>query len=228
VSSILVIEDEPAVADFLKRGLGAHCHSPVVTDEPSRAIGLALGGEFDVILLDLGLPGGDGLDVLSTLRERGQQVPVIVLTGQVEERDAVACLEAGADDYMTKPFRFDELLARVGAVLRRVGRPRDLVLQVGDLQLDLRTRRATLGDHSVDLTSREFALLEAFMRHPDEVLSREQLLSQVWGYFFDPGTNSVNVYVAFLRKKLGAETIETVRGTGYRLRTVETSSVHDR
>jgi DNA-binding response OmpR family regulator len=223
VSSILLVEDEPAVRDFLERGLRAHCHSTAATDEPPRALGLAMSGEFDLIVLDLGLPDGDGVDVLRAVREGGQQVPIIILTGQVEERDAVACLQAGADDYMTKPFRFEELLARVGALLRRVGMPEDRVLQVGELKLDLRTRRATLAGRVVGLTSREFALLETFLRHPDQVLSREQLLSQVWGYFFEPGTNIVNVYVASLRKKLGPEVIETVRGTGYRLRVVETA-----
>jgi DNA-binding response OmpR family regulator len=223
VSSILLVEDEPPVVDFIEHGLRAHCHSATTTDEPFRALGLALSGEFDLIVLDLGLPGGDGLDILRAIREHGQEVPIIVLTGQVEERDAVACLEAGADDYMTKPFRFDELLARVGALLRRVGKPEARVLGAGDLELDLRTRRATLGGRVVDLTAREFGLLETFLRHPDQVLSREQLLSQVWGYFFEPGTNIVNVYVASLRRKLGAEVIQTVRGMGYRLRAAETA-----
>lgn len=218
MSSILVVEDEPDVAKFLKRGLGAHCHSATVTEEPSRAVALALSGEFDMILLDIGVAGGDGFDVLSGVRERGEQVPVIVLTGQGGEHDAVVCLEAGADDCMTKPFRFDELLARMSALLRRAGRSQDLVLRAGDLRLDLRSRTVRLGDRIIDLTSREFALLDTFVRHPDQALSRQQLLSQVWGYFFEPGTNVVNVYVASLRKKLGAEMIETIRGTGYRLR----------
>jgi two-component system, OmpR family, copper resistance phosphate regulon response regulator CusR len=218
VSGILVVEDEPAIADSLERGLRAHGHTTAVTDEPSRALELGLSGEFDLIVLDLGLPGGDGFDVLRSVRERRHDVPVLILTGQVEERDAVACLQAGADDYMTKPFRVDELLARVAALLRRTRAPEELVLQSGDLELDLRSRRAKLGDRKIDLTAREFALLETFLRHPDEVLSRTQLLSEVWGYFFDPGTNVLNVYVVSLRKKLGADRIETVRGVGYRLR----------
>ena len=226
MSGILVVEDEPAIANFVDRGLRAHGHSTAVTDEPARALALALSGEFDLIVLDLGLPGGDGFEVLRAVRGRGHHVPVLVLTAQFEERDAVACLQAGADDYMTKPFRFDELLARVAALLRRPGTAEERVLQAGDLALNLGTRRARLSDRNVDLTAREFALLEAFLRHPDQVLSREQLLSQVWGYSFDPGTNVVNVYVGSLRKKLGADTIETVRGMGYRLRRVKTSPSH--
>jgi two-component system copper resistance phosphate regulon response regulator CusR len=227
VSGILVVEDEPTIADFVERGLRAHGHSTAVTDEPDRALALALSGEFALIVLDLGLPGGDGFDVLRAVRERRHDVPVLVLTAQFEERDAVACLEAGADDYMTKPFRFEELLARVAALLRRTGTPEARVLHAGDLQLDLLTRRAKLGDRTVDLTAREFLLLEAFLRHPDKVLSRAQLLSQVWGYFFDPGTNILSVYVGSLRKKLGADRIETVRGMGYRLRPVDTSPTRD-
>ena len=227
MSGILVVEDEPTIADFVERGLRAHGHSTAVTDEPDRALALALSGEFALIVLDLGLPGGDGFDVLRAVRERRHDVPVLVLTAQFEERDAVACLEAGADDYMTKPFRFEELLARVAALLRRTGTPEGRVLHAGDLQLDLLTRRAKLGDRTVDLTAREFLLLEAFLRHPDKVLSREQLLSQVWGYSFDPRTNIVSVYVGSLRKKLGADRIETVRGMGYRLRPVDTPPTRD-
>jgi len=217
LSSILIVEDEPTVADFLERGMRAQLHGTAVTDEPSAAFSLAMSGHFDLMVLDLGLPGGDGFDVIRAVRDRGKRVPIIVLTSRVEERGVVACLEAGADDYMTKPFRIDELLARVAALLRRSGGPEDLVLERGDLKLDLRRRVASLEGRAVDLTSREFALLETFLRHPGQVLSREQLLSQVWGYFFEPGTNIVNVYVGLLRRKLGADVIETVRGMGYRL-----------
>jgi two-component system, OmpR family, copper resistance phosphate regulon response regulator CusR len=221
MSAILIVEDEPAIADFVDGGLRAQGHGTAVTDEAPRALALALSGDFDLIILDLGLPGGDGFDVLRAVRDRGQHVPILVLTGHFEQRDAVACLEAGADDYMTKPFRFEELLARVAALLRRPAIREERVLRAGDLELDLRTRRARLGADQVDLTPRELALLEAFLRHPDQVLSRQQLLSQVWGYFFDPGTNVVNVYVGSLRRKLGPAAIETVRGVGYRLRAVE-------
>jgi DNA-binding response OmpR family regulator len=142
---------------------------------------------------------------------------VLVLTGR-RERDVVMCLEGGADDFMRKPFQFDELLARVRTRLRKAGTEENYILQAGGVRLDLKTRRATVGDKTVDLTAREFSLLEALLRHADQVLSREQLLSQVWGYFFDPSTNLVNVYVNSLRKKLGADIIQTVRGVGYRLR----------
>jgi DNA-binding response OmpR family regulator len=158
--------------------------------------------------------------VLRALRGRGKDLPVIVITGQVDEHDAVACLEAGADDYMRKPFRIDELAARVKALLRRAGTPGDTLLRVGDLQIDMRTRRTLVGGHAVELTAREFTLLAVFMRRPDEVVSRQTLLSQVWGYYFEPDSNVVNVYISSLRRKLGTEIIETVRGVGYRLRPV--------
>jgi two-component system, OmpR family, copper resistance phosphate regulon response regulator CusR len=219
MSRILIVEDEPLIADFIVRGLHARGHSTELTDDPVRAEALALtGGGVDVIVLDLGLPSGDGFSVLQAVRERGAHMPVIVLTGRPDVRDAVACLEAGADDYMTKPFRFEELVARIDALLRRSVPTRDDVLAAGALRLDLRTRRATTPDRTVDLTLREFALLETFLRHPDQVLTREQLLSQVWGYYFEPGTNVLNVYVASLRRKIGSDSIETVRGVGYRLR----------
>jgi DNA-binding response OmpR family regulator len=169
------------------------------------------------LILDMGLPERDGFRVLQEIRARGNVVPVLVLTGR-SERDVVACLEAGADDYMRKPFRFEELLARVRTRLRRAGTEEPNELAAGGVQLDLRSRRATVGERSVALTSREFSMLETFLRHPDQILSREQLLSHVWGYYFDPTTNLVNVYVSALRKKLGADLIESVRGAGYRLR----------
>jgi DNA-binding response OmpR family regulator len=165
----------------------------------------------------MGLPKLEGFQVLQELRRRGNEIPVLVLTGR-RDRDVVMLLESGADDYMPKPFRFDELLARVRTRLRTAGTEQPHMLSVGKVQLDLRSRRATIGDQTVDLTAREFSLLETFMRHPGQVLTREQILSHVWGYFFDPQTNLVNVYVGALRKKLGDGTIETVRGAGYRLR----------
>jgi DNA-binding response OmpR family regulator len=177
---------------------------------------LSLTNEFDLMILDMGLPGMEGFHVLQELRARGKTLPVLVLTGR-RERDAAACLEAGADDYMKKPFHFEELLARVRTRLRKPGKEEVYVLSAGDVQLDLKTRRATVGERTVELTAREFALLETLLRHAGQILSREQLLSHVWGYSFDPTTNLVNVYVNSLRKKLGAEVIETVRGAGYRL-----------
>jgi DNA-binding response OmpR family regulator len=181
------------------------------------ALALALTDEFDLVILDLGLPGMDGVDVLRALRADHRNVPVIILSARDELDEKVHGLELGADDYVTKPFRFEELLARVRARLRATGTADTTVLRAGSITLDLRTRRATSGDAAVELSAREFTLLEAFLRHPGQVLSREQLLSRVWGYDFDPGSNVVDVYVGYLRRKLGAEHFETIRGAGYRL-----------
>jgi DNA-binding response OmpR family regulator len=218
VARILIAEDDPLISSFLEKGLRASGYVTQVVDDGEQATQMSLNDSFDLLILDMGLPEREGFQVLQDLRAQGKPVPVLVLTGRPELRDAVACLDVGADDYMTKPFRFEELLARVRARLRSQGTTQATVLKEGSLRLDVRTRRAKVGDREVDLTSREFALLEMFMRHPDQVLSREQLLSDVWGYFFDPGTNLVNVYVGSLRKKLGEDVIETLRGVGYRLR----------
>jgi DNA-binding response OmpR family regulator len=188
-----------------------------VADDGEEAERLALSGRFDLMILDMGLPSRDGLEVLRDVRAGGGQIPIVVLTGR-SERDVVSCLESGADDYVRKPFGFDELLARVRARLRPRGTEEPVMLRAGELTLDLRTRRATVRDRPVELTAREFALLDTLMRHADQILSREQLLSQVWGYSFDPTTNLVGVYINALRKKLGADAIETVRGAGYRVR----------
>ena len=213
---ILIAEDDPLISSFIEKGLHAHGFSTFVADDGERAQHLGLTDEFDLIILDMGLPEREGLHVLQELRSRGKTLPILVLTGR-PERDAVVCLQAGADDYMRKPFHFDELLARVRTRLRSTGQEPSQVLRAGDVRLDLRTRRATVGERSVELTSREFTLLETLMRNADQVLSREQLLSHVWGYSFDPQTNVVNVYINTLRKKLGPDVIETVRGAGYRL-----------
>lgn len=174
-------------------------------------------GDFDLMLLDIGLPGMDGFAVLRKLRDTGNQIPVIILTARDSVQDTVSGLEGGADDYMPKPFRFEELLARVRVRLSN-NRPADLtVLSCGGLELDLRTRQAMIGDRTIDLSAREFALAETFLRHPGQVLTREQLLSHVWGYDFDPESNVVDVYVRYLRRKLGAERFATLRGMGYRL-----------
>jgi len=220
MSRILIAEDDPAIGSFLAKGLRAAGFTALLAEDGDEAEDYCLSGEFDLVILDMGLPIKDGLAVLRAIRDQGVMVPVLVLTGR-PERDVVACLDAGADDYMIKPFRFDELLARVRTRLRSSNVERSSSLAVGSLSLDLRTRRATIGDRRVELTAREFSLLEALMRHPDQVLSREQLLSQVWGYYFDPTTNLVNVYVNALRKKLGPDVIETVRGAGYRVRAEE-------
>lgn len=217
MARVLIAEDDPLIGSLLEKGLRRHGFSTFLVDDGEQALNLGLTGEFDFIILDMGLPEREGFQVLQELRGRGKTLPILVLTGR-SERDAAACLEAGADDYMRKPFGFEELLARVRTRLRAPGEAQTHVLAAGDVRMDLMTRRVTMGDMEIDLTAREFALLETLLRHVDQVLSREQLLSQVWGYSFDPTTNVVNVYVNSLRKKLGAEVIETVRGVGYRLR----------
>ena len=184
---------------------------------------MAQSQKFDLLILDLGLPGKDGLQVLEELRGQGELLPVIILTARGDVKDKVVGLEAGANDYVTKPFRFEELLARVRVQLRNepiqsAKNAEEFVIQVGNIVLDLRTRKVIVGDRPVDLPTREFILAETFFRHPGQVLSREQLLDHVWGYDYAPGSNIVDVYVGYLRKKLGNDLIETVRGMGYRLR----------
>jgi DNA-binding response OmpR family regulator len=183
---------------------------------------MASSSDFDLLILDLGLPDRDGLDVLQELRGRGETLPIIVLTARDGVDDTVAGLEGGADDYITKPFRFEELLARIRVQLRNRHVPRvkeATTLRVGNVVLDLLTREVWVGDRLVELSTREFILAEVFLRHPMQVMSREQLLNRIWGYDYDPGSNIVDVYVGHLRKKLGSDRIETVRGIGYRLRT---------
>jgi DNA-binding response OmpR family regulator len=217
MSRILIAEDEPRIASFIEKGLRASGFTTAVAADGRTARSTALSGGFDLMVLDIGLPEMDGFEVLRSLRAERCTIPVIVLTARDSVQDTVAGLEGGADDYMPKPFRFEELLARIRLRLAG-GRPAEVtVLTCGDLSLDLRTRRAVAGGRTVDLSAREFALAETFLRHPGQVLAREQLLSRVWGYDFDPGSNVVDVYVRYLRRKLGAHRIETVRGMGYRL-----------
>ena len=217
MSRVLIAEDEPRIAAFLEKGLRAHGFATAVVGDGVTALDRARSGEFDLVLLDLGLPRLDGFAVLRALRAERRDVPVIVLTARDGVQDTVAGLEGGADDYVPKPFRFEELLARVRLRLAGARQTEVTVLTVGDLSLDLRTRRASVRGRTVDLSAREFALAETFLRHPGQVLAREQLLSRVWGYDFDPGSNVVDVYVRYLRRKLGADRIQTVRGMGYRL-----------
>lgn len=225
MSRILVAEDESRIASFIAKGLTASGLSPMVVEDGPTAMAMALTGEFDLMILDIGLPGMDGFEVLSRIRDGGSSLPVIILTARDSVADTIAGLEGGADDYMQKPFSFGELLARIRLRLRTAQNgttaadPAATVITAGDITLDMRTRRVTVGGRESDLSSREYVLLETFMRHPGHVLTREQLLSHVWGYDFDPGSNVVDVYVRYLRKKIGSETIETVRGMGYRLRT---------
>jgi two-component system response regulator QseB len=218
---ILIAEDEPRIAAFLEKGLRASGFMTAVAQDGHEAIFMAQNDDFDLLILDIGLPGKDGWMVLEELRGQGEYLPIIILTARDEVRDKVAGLEGGADDYVTKPFRFEELLARVRVRLRDKRLPRqqeEMVLRAGKLALDLRTRQVWIGERPVKLSAREFTLAETFVRHPGQVLSREQLLSQVWGYDYDPGSNVVDVCVGYLRQKLGREYIETVRGVGYKLR----------
>jgi two-component system response regulator QseB len=220
MNKILIVEDEPRIASFIEKGLRANGFTPTVTNDGDEAVAIALGSGFDLLILDLGIPGKDGMTVLEELRGQGEQLPVIILTARDDINDKVSGLEGGADDYVTKPFRFEELLARVRVRLRTNQLPRqpdDVVLSVGDVVLDLRTRRVKVGDRPVDLSAREFTLIETLMRHPGQVMSREQLLDHVWGYDYAPGSNIVDVYIGYLRKKLGDDLIQTVRGMGYRL-----------
>lgn len=217
MSRILIAEDEPRIAAFVEKGLAANGFAVTVVGDGPSAHDYAMTGGFDLMVLDIGLPGRDGFTVLRELRAQRNPIPVIVLTARDSVQDTVAGLEGGADDYMAKPFRFEELLARVRLRLTADRTPALTTLSHGGLRLDLRTRQAHVGERTVDLSAREFALAETFLRHPGQVLSREQLLSRVWGYDFDPGSNVVDVYVRYLRRKLGAERIATVRGMGYRL-----------
>jgi DNA-binding response OmpR family regulator len=179
---------------------------------------MARDDDFDLLILDLGLPGWDGHQVLAEIRGRGERLPVMILTARKGIGETVAGLEGGADDYITKPFRFEELLARVKVRLRDRGTADLGAIEVGGVRLDLKTRRAEVGGREVELSAREFLMAETLMRHHGQVLSREALLSRVWGYDFDPGSNVVDVYVGYLRRKLGKDLIETVRGMGYRFR----------
>ncbi len=220
MARILIVEDEPRISSFMAKGLTADGFTTTVAADGVEGLDLALSGEFDLMVLDIGLPRLDGYAVLDGLRSQGSALPVIVLTARDSVTDTVHALEGGADDYMAKPFRFAELLARVRLRLRQASaqpssaRADDLV--VGRIRLDLRARVATRDGTEIELSAREFGLLELFMLNAGQVLSREQLLSHVWGYDFDPGSNVVDVYVGYLRRKLGADVISTVRGMGYR------------
>ena len=219
MNRVLAVEDEPRFASFLAKGLRASGFTPTVVDDGERASMIACDENFDLVLLDVGLPKKDGFAVLADIRRSGQRLPVIMLTMRNDLVDKVHGLTHGADDYVTKPFEFEELLARIHARLQRqAGAGEPMVHSAGSVTLDLRSRRASIAGRNVELTARQFTMLEVLVRHPDQVLSREQLLSHVWGYDFDPGSNIVDVYVGRLREKLAPDVIETVRGIGYRFR----------
>ncbi|MGX1703052.1 response regulator transcription factor [Microbacterium sp. NPDC055357] len=217
MASILIADDESRISGFIDKGLRAAGFATRVAPTGPQALDLALSGEFDLLVLDVNLPGMDGFEVLENIRGSGSTMPVIMLTARVELADTVAGLEGGADDYLGKPFRFDELVARIRLRMRRDSAGASIDLSHRDLVLDVRTRLAHVGGAAVELSAREFALFEELVRNAGQVLSREQLLSRVWGFDFDPGSNVVDVYVGYLRQKLGSDRIETVRGVGYRL-----------
>ena len=218
MSNILVVEDSERIASFIVKGLQSHGYQVTHTPNGEDALKLSAAAGFDLVILDIGLPGIDGFAVLEQLRGSGNEVPVIVLTARDSVDNTVASFEGGADDYMSKPFSFEELLARVR---RRISTPGEVVTETTlthkDIVLDLRTRRVSAAGIDHDLTAREFTMLEFFLRHAGQVLSREQILSRVWGFDHDPGSNVVDVYIRYLRQKLGNDSIQTVRGMGYRL-----------
>jgi DNA-binding response OmpR family regulator len=219
VSRILIAEDDTRITSFLEKGLRAAGYTTTHAGDGETALLLARSGAFDLVILDIGLPQMDGFTVLERLRGEGVRTPIIVLTARDSVTDTVAGLEGGANDYVSKPFQFAELLARIRLRIGDTGSSDpSSVLRDGDLALDLRTRRAEVAGDTVDLTSREFSLLEVFLRHRGQVLSREQILGHVWGYDFDPASNVVDVYVRALRGKIGGDRVETIRGAGYRLR----------
>lgn len=215
---ILIVEDERKLAALLARGLREEGHAVDVTGSGEDAVWMAQSAAYDAVVLDVMLPGIDGFAVCRSLRDKEVWTPVLMLTARDAVEDRVAGLDSGADDYLAKPFAFDELLARLRALARRGGTERPPQLTAGGLTLDPAARRVWRGDETIDLSAKEFALLELFMRNAGAVLSRDQLLDGAWDMSFERRSNVVDVYVGYLRAKLGAETIETVRGLGYRLR----------
>jgi DNA-binding response OmpR family regulator len=217
---VLIVEDDPAIVRFLERGLAAHGHQPISADNGQDGVLMAADESVDFVLLDIMLPSMDGQEVLRRIRARRPGLPVLMLTARDEVSDKVSALDGGADDYLTKPFDLEELLARMRALVRRADQPQASRIEMGNLKMDLRSHRVWRGQKSVELSSREFALLEYFVRHSGQVLSRQQILSAVWDYAFDPGSNVVDVYVSYLRNKLDRRgepsLISTVRGAGYR------------
>ncbi|MBX7258059.1 MAG: response regulator transcription factor [Candidatus Hydrogenedentes bacterium] len=219
---VLIVEDEKQIAGFVKKGLEEQGFDIDVSHNGDEAYSLALERTYDVIVLDIMLPGRDGLSILKNLRAKKNAVPVILLTARTELDERLEGLNLGADDYLTKPFFVEELIARIHAVIRRASGERLTVLQSGDLNVNLITREVRRGDRDIRLTAREFNLLEYLMRSPGRVYSRTQILEHIWGYDFDPNTNLVDVHIQRLRKKISPESaealIETVRGVGYRFR----------
>jgi DNA-binding response OmpR family regulator len=218
MNRILIVEDEIHIINPVEKGLHAQGFATMVATNGHRAIDLARDADFDLVLLDIGLPDVDGWNVLRELRKRGEQLPIIILTARDDVRDKVAGLEGGANDYVTKPFSFQELLARIRLRLRESNiapEKEEQILQVGSICLNLHTHQVFINDRIVELPAREFTLLETLMKNQGFAVSRDRLLNEVWGYEYDPGTNVVEVYIRYLRKKLGTNSIATIRGIGY-------------
>ena len=219
---VLVAEDEPKMAGLIRRGLTEEGYAADVAATGDDALWMAEATDYDVIVLDVLLPGTNGFDVCRQLRKGGTWAPILMLTARDSVDDRVAGLDAGADDYLTKPFSFAELLARLRALVRRPALERPTVLEVGDLRLDPATHQAWRGETELELSTKEFRMLEVFMRRPGDVLSRLYLLEHCWDYGYENRSNVVDVYVRYLREKIdrpfGQQSIETVRGAGYRLR----------
>jgi two-component system OmpR family response regulator len=219
---VLVVEDDPKMGALLRRGLLEEGHAADVARAGDDALWMAQAVEYDAIVLDVMLPGLDGFEICRRLRSDGVWSPVLMLTARDAVEDRVAGLDAGADDYLPKPFSFSELLARLRALARRGATERPTVVDVGDLRLDPAARRVWRDGSEIQLSAKEFALLEAFMQRPDQVLSRDRLLEHAWDFAYEPRSNVVDVYVRYLREKIdrpfGRSSLETVRGMGYRLR----------
>ena len=215
---ILIAENEPRVAEFIKKGLSANGYAVEIEFNGYKTLFRILQGMFDLLILALELPDKNGLEIIEELRGQGETLPIIIVSRRTDVRDKVLGLETGADDYLTKPFRFEELLARTRARLRSTSCSQlsyDSVLQVANVEMNIQTRQVRVNNQLIYLSTQEFTLAELFLRYPGQVLSREQLLSHVWGYDYSPGSNIVDVYVGYLRKKLGKGLIKTVRGIGY-------------
>lgn len=226
MNRILIVEDEIHIINPVEKGLRTQGFVTAVAKDGRTAIDMAREADFDLVLLDIGLPDVDGWVVLKELRDRGEQMPIIMLTARDDIRDKIAGLDGGANDYVTKPFSFQELLARIRLRLREsinTQEKEEQFLQVSNITLNLHTHQVFVEDRVIELPAREFTLLETLMKSPGLAVGRDRLLKKVWGYDYDPGTNVVDVYIGYLRKKLGAYSIETIRGIGYRLYTARQS-----
>jgi len=219
---ILVVEDEKKVASFIKKGLQEEHYAVDIAYDGEEGLALVQINEYDLILLDIMLPKLDGMEVLRRIRGNGFGVPILILTAKDSVEDIVTGLDTGSDDYLTKPFSFAELVARVRALLRRKAKEKTDILTIGDLRLSTSTHRVKRGTREIELTPKEYALLEYFMRNPNRILTRALITEHVWDYHFDPETNVIDVYVNYLRKKIDQgfekKLIHTIRGSGYMMK----------